>query len=282
MTDRVHSARERRQAIVVATIDGDVTAEELSRRFGVSLSTIRRDLQRLEGAGKIARTYGGITRPRSAVELPVATKDQRFQTEKDAIARRAAEHVSPGDVCLLDAGTTVGRLAVHLRGVYPLTVVTPGINALMALHGAENIELIIAGGRLRHVNQGLLGPLADQCFSQITGNKVFLGAEAIDAERGISCPTLEQARLKGLMAAAAFETYVLADASKFKAGAFPYWTRLPPRTRLITTAAPAEFVEDFERRGGIVEQVDVRENDLAVVDGDRPGRLRHIRTPGTS
>lgn len=251
---RRFTPRERRQAIAASTMDGDVSAEELSRRFSVSLSTIRRDLQWLESRGKVARTYGGITRPRAAMELPASEKDQQFRSEKEAIAERAASYVTSASVCLLDAGTTVGRLAAHLHGM-SITVVTPGLNAVMALHDDEQVELIIAGGRLRHVNQGLLGPLAEQCFNQITGDQVFLGAEAIDPDRGISCPTMEQARLKSLMAMAAPSVFVLADASKLGRDHYPYWARLPAGTHLITTTAPDGFVERFEANGGTVEQV---------------------------
>jgi DeoR family transcriptional regulator, fructose operon transcriptional repressor len=256
MAPRLSSPAERQRLIVLATMDDDVSAEELSRRFSVSLSTIRRDLQQLEAEGKLARTYGGGTRPRTGMELPAAEKDHRFQTQKDAIAIRATMYIEPEDVCFLDAGTTVGRLAAHLRGHSPLTIVTPGINAFMALHDDNDIELILAGGRLRHVNQGLLGPLAEQCFEQITGDKVFLGAEAIDPLRGISCPTMEQARLKTLMIRSAREVYVLADESKLEAEGFPYWSALPAGARLITTAASNEFIERFNNAGGVVEIVE--------------------------
>src|SRR5690606_15165397 len=101
------------------------------------------------------------------------------------------------------------------RGMHPLTVVTPGVNTLMALHDDEAVEVIVTGGQLRHVNQGLLGPLAERAFDFLSADKVFLGAEALDPDRGISCPTLSQARLKSLMAQSAREVFVLADRSKF-------------------------------------------------------------------
>lgn len=260
MTVEMNGPSRRRRAIIAATIDGDVSVEELAERFRVSPSTIRRDLQRLHEQGKIARTYGGATRPRSTGELDARAKDQRFPGEKEAIGRRAAQYISPGDVVFLDAGTTVGRLAVELRGVHPLTVVTPGIHSLMALHDDDDVDLIVTGGQLRHVNQGLLGPIAEQCLQGITADKVFLGAEALDPRRGISCPTLTQARLKTLMADGGREVFVLADRSKLTGSVFPYWAGLPANTHLITTGAPVDFVELFEERGGKVEVVDLSDS----------------------
>ncbi len=36
-----------------------VSVDELSRKFGVSVVTIRKDLQHLEDEGKLVRTFGG-------------------------------------------------------------------------------------------------------------------------------------------------------------------------------------------------------------------------------
>ena len=38
---------------------GEVVVEDLAERFGVSASTIRRDLQQLANSKAITRTYGG-------------------------------------------------------------------------------------------------------------------------------------------------------------------------------------------------------------------------------
>ena len=57
---------QRRQAILAEVRQaGAVAADELARRFGVSLETIRRDLRGLRDPGLLERVYGGALSVRS-------------------------------------------------------------------------------------------------------------------------------------------------------------------------------------------------------------------------
>lgn len=238
-TDTRAKTAARRSAIREATLTGEVSTVALSERFGVTVSTIRRDLQHLAAQGRVARTYGG-TIARSTLELDTSHKARQHPTEKIAIARAAARYVSAGDVILIDAGTTTGQLAHAVREVPGLTVVTGGMNALLALHDAPEVDLIVIGGRLRHVNQGTVGSLAEYGLGFVSADRVFLGAEGLDPELGISCPTLEQATLKTKMIESAREVFVLADHSKIGRRPFNFWARLPKHAHLITDDATDE------------------------------------------
>src|SRR4051794_7628710 len=101
--------RDRRAMLLEAVRDGAGGIAELAEEFAVSESTIRRDLASLAGAGHVVRTYGGALDTGTPRE-----KDREHAAEKDAIAREAAALVRDGEVVLLDAGTTTGRLARHL------------------------------------------------------------------------------------------------------------------------------------------------------------------------
>lgn len=255
----------RRAAILEAAQSGEVSTAELAERFGVTMSTIRRDVARLAEEGRVSRTYGGITVPTSTLELDTSHKARQHPAEKRQIAQFAARHVRPGDVIIIDAGTTTGRLAQAVREVPELTVVTGGMNALLALHDAPGVDLIVIGGRLRHINQGMVGPLSEYGLGFVSANRVFLGAEGIDPELGISCPTLEQATLKSKMIESAREIYVLADHAKLGRRPFNFWARLPEHATIITDArADDELVSMLgehwvvERVGSEPEESDVR------------------------
>lgn len=245
----------RRAAIVAAARLGEVSTAELSRRFGVTDSTIRRDLRELAGQGMISRTFGGITLLGGGVELNVPAKARKHPDQKRAIGIAAVGYVEPGDIVILDAGTTVGRLASELRHAGKLTVVTGSMNALFALHDAADVDLIVIGGRLRHTNQGTLGAMAQRMLSSITADKVFLGAEGVHPTRGLSCPTPAQAALKTLMIEQASQVYLLADSSKLGVTSFHYWTPLPPDVTLITDAVPHEFGVAFQSEPGRIIKI---------------------------
>jgi DeoR family fructose operon transcriptional repressor len=234
---------QRRATVLAEVLAGRGTVAELTRALGISAATARRDLQFLAERGQATRTYGGAVRSARPIELTLDQKAQAHRACKDEIAAHAASLVADGDVLVLDAGTTTGRLAHHLRERSGLTVLSNGVNTLLTLRDCDAIELIVLGGRLRHTSQALLGPLAEDTLRHVFAGKAFLGADGVDPVRGLSCPTLEQASLKTLMAARSREVYVLADHSKLGEAPFAYFAALPSPVTVITDsrASPAQL-----------------------------------------
>ncbi len=241
---------ERRQRILDAVrANAGVGINELSASLGVSPATVRRDLALLAGEGKISRTYGGAVAGPRPIELRLSEKERSCIAEKDEIAMAAAVLIERGDVLLLDAGTTTGRLACQLRHRDGITVVSNGTNTLFTLAEADGIEVVVLGGSLRHTSQALIGPLAEEALRYLYVDKAFLGADGIVGRRGIGCPTPEQAVLKGAMAARARKVFVLADHTKIGKDSFPYWAPISGPVTVITdsqadSAAVAGLRED--------------------------------------
>src|SRR6266480_7641444 len=115
---------------------GGVRVSELVGEFGVSDMTIRRDLEVLADRGLVRKVHGGATvlGPGATEEPGFAAKSARQQSEKAAIAARAAALVEPGTAIALSAGTTTAALAAHLVDVPGLTVVTNSIPVADALY----------------------------------------------------------------------------------------------------------------------------------------------------
>ncbi|WP_049569381.1 DeoR/GlpR family DNA-binding transcription regulator [Streptomyces sp. SBT349] len=234
-------SRARRDRIEqLATTTGLASVEDLSRTFGVSPSTIRRDLAQLTAEGRLARTYGGAM---ALVAHPEASLRQRtgeaFEAKR-AIARWAAAQVRTGETLLLDAGSTVGALAHELREARLLTVATTGLSALGELSGAEGVRVECLGGTLRPVSQGFVGPFTEAALERMTFDRAFLGADGVCAEHGLCEAELGQTRLKELMAGRAEHVYVLAHAAKVGRRPFHAWARLPGGWTLVTDDAADE------------------------------------------
>lgn len=216
-----------------------IAVDELAALFEVSLSTIRRDLAVLSDRGEIVRTYGGALAAAPG-EPTLHERETLAQVQKAAIAREAERCVRPGQVLLLDAGTTVGTLAARLSAWTGITVITSGLTSLNALAGSEGVELVVLGGAVRHVSLGLIGPIAEGALRGITADAVFLGADGVVAGRGVCETTAEQAALKRLMVDQADEVYVLADASKIGRASGHWWTEPGRPWTLITDAGVTE------------------------------------------
>jgi DeoR/GlpR family transcriptional regulator of sugar metabolism len=221
------NAQERRSKLLGEVRSGTGHIQDLADQFRVSPSTIRRDLSMLARDGHVVRTYGG------AVERSVREKDASHADEKEEIALAAAEVIEDGEIVVLDAGTTTGRLAMHIAH-RELTVVTNGLTAILALAESRTVELIILGGRLRHPNEAIVGTTVIEQLRHISADRVFLGTDGLSPERGLCSPSLEQAHLKHAMLHSAEHAYVLADRSKLGKEPFHYWTPLDRPHRVLT------------------------------------------------
>jgi len=120
-----------RQSLILEDIRraGSARVSDLTQRLGVSDMTIRRDLEALARAGLIEKVHGGAVLPGSpsSHEPGFEAKSVLEKPQKEAIARAAADLVTPGTAIALSAGTTTFALAQHLLDVSGLTIVTNSV-----------------------------------------------------------------------------------------------------------------------------------------------------------
>lgn len=238
-------AQDRRDSIErLLQAEGEISVEELAKRLKTTASTIRRDLSRLTDSGKVTRTYGGavISATRSQ-EPPLHHRAGMYRPEKNAIGRWAAGQIRDGETVILDAGTTTSRAAHFLADRGGLTVITNGFTSMIELADADDIDVVVLGGSLRHISQGLVGPLTEMTLMRLSADRVFLGADGLLADRGICEASVVQTRVKELMAARARTIYVLADHSKIGHAPFDAWAPLERPWILVTDdgATPAQL-----------------------------------------
>ena len=253
------TAKARREEIYhLAVTTGLASVEELSRRFAVTASTIRRDLADLNAQGKLARTYGGAVALGAHPEPSLRQRTGEAFEQKHAIAAWAAAEVKDGENILLDGGSTVGAMAHALRDRENLSVATPGINTLQELADSPGIQVDCLGGRLRGVSQTFVGPIAEAALERMSFDRVFLGADAVTADAGLCEADQAQTRLKELMARRSDTVYVLADSTKLGKRPFHAWVRLPAPWILVTDdRADPEQVELFRKSGVTVQLIDL-------------------------
>ncbi|ASN37881.1 DeoR/GlpR family DNA-binding transcription regulator [Paeniglutamicibacter terrestris] len=246
------SARVRQgQILELAHTSGLASVEELSERFDVTASTIRRDLTRLTSEGKIARTYGGaMALNGQVVESTFRQRNKQSTAAKRAIGRRARALVKPGQSILLDSGSTVAALAHELRDASELKLATTSLVVLDELAEAQEIHVECIGGTLRHSSAAFVGPLAEYCLERMSFDTVFLGADGVTPE-AICEADMVQTRLKEVMCSRANTVYVLADSSKLNHTPFHAWARLPEAWTLITDAAASDAQLEAFRAAGV-------------------------------
>jgi DeoR family fructose operon transcriptional repressor len=131
------------------------------------------------------------------------------------IAKAALAELPDGGSIIIDAGTTTILLAGLLPDDVELTVVTNSITAAGILAVKPNIQLHLLGGHVRTQTLAAVGPWTSESLASVSVDVAFMGINGITAERGLTTPDIDEARIKSALMAAARRTVVLADHSKF-------------------------------------------------------------------
>ncbi|VWB94124.1 DeoR family transcriptional regulator [Burkholderia lata] len=208
---------QRKKAILDALArDGQVLAVELSAQFGVSEDTIRRDLRELAAEGLLQRVHGGAL-PASPAVAPFAQREALETAEKRRIARRAAEMITPGQVAIVDGGTTSALLVSQLPADLRATIVTHSPSVAVALAAHPSIDVILIGGRLYKHSIVAVGAAAMEGIARIHADLYFMGVTGVHPVAGLSTGDFEEAAIKRALAERAAETVVLASQSKLRA-----------------------------------------------------------------
>ena len=197
---------------------GGARVSDLVDLLGVSDMTIRRDILALARKGLVARVHGGATVPggRSAEEPGFAAKSGLRTAEKAAIARAAAALVEPGDSVAISGGTTTYAVALELRAVPELTVVTNSVPVGDVLHAGarEDLTVVLTGG-VRTPSDALVGPVAVAALRTLHVDWLFLGVHGFDERAGFTSPNLVEAETDRAMVACARRVVVVADSTKW-------------------------------------------------------------------
>jgi DeoR/GlpR family transcriptional regulator of sugar metabolism len=228
---------------------GQVIAKAVSQELGVSEDTIRRDLRELASEGRLQRVHGGAL-PSSPAVVDFAGRQRLASDAKVEIGRAAAKLVRPGQIVMLDGGTTTLQLAKHLPLDLQATVVTHSPTIAVALVEHPSIEVVLIGGRLFKHSVVTVGALATEAIARIRADIFFMGVTGIHPQAGLSTGDLEESHMKRAMSTSAAETYVLVSAEKLNA-ASPYVIASLTEIdgMIVERAIPDESLEAYRKAG---------------------------------
>ena len=204
---------ERRSKILrIAEESGFVSLQRLVTEIDASESTIRRDLEYLDAMGQIQRTRGGASFQGDSLTDFDARKS-KASAEKQEIARRTAELISPGETVLLDGGTTTLEVARYLTGK-SLQVLTNSLPIASLLMNRPEIELIFIGGYVYPKTGVALGEQAVEALRKMHAGRLVMSTGGITAE-GLFNSNALLVDTERQMIRAADRVTLVADSSKF-------------------------------------------------------------------
>jgi DeoR/GlpR family transcriptional regulator of sugar metabolism len=129
--------------------------------------------------------------------------------------------IQPGQVVILDGGTTTRELARHLPHTLQATVVTHSPTIAVALASHPGVEVILIGGRLFKHSVVSVGAAAIESIQRLRADTYFMGVTGIHTEAGLTTGDFEESCIKRALMGAAADTLVLASPEKLNA-ASPY------------------------------------------------------------
>jgi DeoR family transcriptional regulator of aga operon len=230
--------------------DGDVDVGKLAGRFGVSASTVRRDLRLLESQRLLSRTHGGAVTSDVLYELPLRYRAARHQEKKLRIAAEAATRVHDGAVVGLTGGTTTTEVARSMLDRRRLTVVTNALNIAGELAIRSDLKVVVTGGTARPESYELIGPVAEQALERLNLDVAFVGVDGITLAAGLTTHHEVEAHTNRAMIERARHVVVVTDSSKLGRVAFAQISPVEAVDELITDdGADASVIREIEEAG---------------------------------
>ncbi len=212
-------AEERQQALLdAARRNGRIVVVEGAAQYGVTAETIRRDLGVLERLGLVRRVHGGAI-PADALDFAergLPDRETARAEEKKRMARAVLPLLPRGTnaTLLLDAGSTVARLAAILPPDPELTVLTNSVPIAGVVSQRLSGPVHMIGGRIHGLTQATDGADAITTIERWRVSVAVLATDGISAAHGCSTPLPEQGAVKRAMVGAARRVIVMADSSK--------------------------------------------------------------------
>jgi DeoR/GlpR family transcriptional regulator of sugar metabolism len=196
--------------------DGQFIAKAFSEELGISEDTVRRDLRELAAEGLLQRVHGGAL-PASAAVGDMRVRAQLAPDDKRLLGRAGAALIQPGQVVILDGGTTSMQVVQQLPLDLRATVVTHSPNIAVALAEHPNIEVLMLGGRLFRHSMVNVGASVIEGATRVRADLYLMGVTGVHAEAGLTTGDFEEAAVKRALHQRAAETVVLATLDKLGA-----------------------------------------------------------------
>ncbi len=225
----------------VVQAQGSVTVEQLAETLGVTLQTVRRDVQRLADEGMLARFHGGVRVPSSTTENIAHQQRENLNADgKSRIARAVAAAVPNDCSLILNIGTTTEAIARALLHHTGLRVITNNLNVASILSTNPKCEVIVVGGVVRGRDQGIVGEAAVDFIRQFKVDLALIGISGIESDGTLRDYDYREVKVAQTIISHAREVWLAADISKFNRPAMVEVATLSQIDRLFTDAPPPE------------------------------------------
>jgi DeoR family transcriptional regulator, glycerol-3-phosphate regulon repressor len=250
MTDLDPRILNHRQQEIVAQLrqSGRVAVEDLAAQFGVTLQTIRRDLNELSEAKLLVRVHGGAIIASGVANLAYEARQLVAHQHKRLIGEAAARLVPDNASLFINIGTTTEEVARALPGHSGLLVITNNLHVANELHRTKSIEVIITGGSIRQGDGGIVGAVTVAQIQQFRVDLAIIGTSAIDPSGTLLDFDVREVEISRAIIEHARKIVLVADSSKFSRSAPVRIAHLSEIDIFVTDNLPTPAIAEMCRQ----------------------------------
>ena len=230
------NAEKRRQHLLEKVNEtGFISISGEAQALGVSVETIRRDIDRMADNKQLLKVRGGAAPARMQLrrDAEYMLRRQDNQQVKMSIGRAAASMITDGQVAFLDCGTSIQDIARSINGVRNVTFIVnsvPVMSILLDKFAAGEIDgrAILIGGEMDVHNRFTKGAMVVEELSRYSADIAFISCTAVSAQ-SVSGYTLDEGAYSAHLMQRAVRSVLVAESNKLG------------KTSLYAFARPGDF-----------------------------------------
>lgn len=237
--------------------ESSVTVSELMKLFGVSIETVRRDLEHLEKQELLTRVHGGaISNKKMNKFEKLESRMSENRALKQQLAKIAVRYIRENDTIAIDSGSTAMELVPFIKSQFRhLTIVTNSPEVFNAFSDMDRYELIQIGGQYLRDEKAFYGHLALDAVNRLHFSKAFIFPSAISLRYGVGVFVHELFDIERAFMHNADEVFILADHSKYEKTA---------TIKLCDVSTSYKFITDSEMPDQVYERY--RKHSIQIIN----------------
>lgn len=232
-----------------------ISVQELSARLGLSVVTIRKDLEELESEGLLRRQHGYAAK---ASPDAINSRMSFRYLEKKKIAQKAVSLVEPMETIMIESGSTCALFAAELAAVNDVTIITNSTYIARSLGNAPGVKVILLGGDYDTVAEVTTGPVTELCAREYYVDKIFVGIDGFTEESGFTNINHTRCSTVRALAKQADKVIVLTTSDKFgKRSVAKMFSTKEVHTVVTDSNLPLEYTDSLRSQNVRVELAEI-------------------------
>jgi DeoR family glycerol-3-phosphate regulon repressor len=217
---------------------GYASNDDLARQLGVTVQTIRRDVNLLAEEGLVTRHHGGAGLVSNVENIAYTERQVLNLPEKEAIAGIVAAEIPSRSSLFINIGTTTEAVARALVRHEDLRVITNNLNVAALLARETRFQVVVAGGTVRSHDGGITGQSVCDMLGEFRADYGIIGISGIDEDGSLLDFDYDEVRAARAIMRNSRQVYLVATHAKFGRRPLVRLGHLSEVTALFTDREP--------------------------------------------